>query len=119
MVAPVASALLHRLAEGDADALGDLFDRYGGLVNALVLHIIPDAEAADEILQAVFLQAWRDAGSQQGKDTPPVTWLCTMACGRALARLDAQQQVEGARPRCQPRSRAEHAAAAPLEPDVC
>jgi DNA-directed RNA polymerase specialized sigma24 family protein len=118
-MAPGASVLLHRLAEGDADALGELFDRYAGFVNALVLHIIPDIEAADEILQAVFLQAWHEAPSHLAGETTPVAWLCTMARSRALARLDSRQQAEGERSRRLRRSLAERSVAPSPGLDVC
>ena len=90
--------LIDRLARGDPQALADLYDRYAGIVNALALQILVDADSADEIVQAVFLQAWREAVSYDGRDGTPLAWLCAMARARALERLDWRRRATSITP---------------------
>jgi RNA polymerase sigma-70 factor, ECF subfamily len=55
---PETDILLERVAQGDAEALSLLFDKYARLVFSIglrVLHCEPDAE---ELVQEVFLQLW-------------------------------------------------------------
>ena len=52
-------ALLHLLASGDDEALGELYDRHGGSVYALAVRIVSDRGDAEDIVREVFSQAWR------------------------------------------------------------
>ena len=84
---PETSALIRRLVAGDHQALGALYDKYAGLVNALALRVLRDASEAEDIVQEVFVQAWRQAGRFDPARGTPEAWLCTMARSRALDRL--------------------------------
>jgi RNA polymerase sigma-70 factor (ECF subfamily) len=80
-------ALIRRLVAGDHEALGDLYDRYAGLVNALALRVLRDAAEAEDVVQEVFVQIWRQAGRFDPSRGSAEAWLCTMARTRALDRL--------------------------------
>jgi RNA polymerase sigma-70 factor (ECF subfamily) len=79
--------LLQRLAAGDAGALAEFFDRHAGLVNALALRILRDGADAEDVVQEVFLQAWRQAERFDPRRGTIEAWLCTIARTRALDRL--------------------------------
>jgi RNA polymerase sigma-70 factor (ECF subfamily) len=83
----VLPTLLSRLAGGDPLALGEFYDRFAGLVNALALRIVRDAAEAEDVVQEVFVQAWRQAARFDPSRGTPEAWLCTMARTRALDRL--------------------------------
>jgi RNA polymerase sigma-70 factor (ECF subfamily) len=87
MKPPVSSNLMDRLAAGEQAALGEFYDRYAGLVNALALRILRDGADAEDIVQEVFLQAWRQAARFDTARGTPEAWLCTIARSRALDRL--------------------------------
>jgi DNA-directed RNA polymerase specialized sigma24 family protein len=81
------NTLMDRLIEGDRSALGGLFDRYAGVVNALALRLLGNAACAEDLVRAVFVRAWREAASYDPTGGPPMAWLCAMARERALDRL--------------------------------
>jgi len=87
MSATGAEQLLERLAGGQSEALGDVFDRYGGFVNAVALRILRDATEAEDVVQEVFMQVWRQAARFDRSRGTPEAWLCTIARSRALDRL--------------------------------
>lgn len=87
MTATGAELLLERLASGQREALADCFDRYGGFVNAVALRILRDAAEAEDVVQEVFMQVWRQAARFDRSRGTPEAWLCTIARSRALDRL--------------------------------
>ncbi|MGH7635809.1 MAG: sigma factor, partial [Gemmatimonadaceae bacterium] len=53
--------LVQAIARGSADALGSLYDRHAGVVYALARRMLSRLEDAEEVVQDVFAQVWRDA----------------------------------------------------------
>jgi len=71
----------------DETALAALYDRYAGLVCATLNRILRDASAAEEILQDIFFQIWRNAGSFDPSRGSLPGWLIVAARNRAISRL--------------------------------
>jgi len=82
-----AEQLLQRLAAGERDALGELFDLHAGLVHGLALRVLRDPAEAEDVVQEVFVQVWRQADRFDPSRGRPEAWLCTIARTRALDRL--------------------------------
>ncbi len=92
---PSDAALMERLArERDVNALDKLYDRYSRLVYSVVLRILQQAASAEEIVQDVFLQLWRNAHLYDAGRGPLQPWLLTMARNRSLdfMRLKREKQ---------------------------
>jgi len=87
MLESPAETLLRRLVAGDHLALGEFYDRFAGLVNALALRIVRDGADAEDVVQEVFVQVWRQASRFDRSRGSVEAWLCTMARTRALDRL--------------------------------
>src|SRR5438270_1792645 len=57
---PDEAALIGRIRAGDETAMADLYDRYSGIVYGVALRVLGNTTAAEDVLQEVFLQLWRN-----------------------------------------------------------
>jgi RNA polymerase sigma-70 factor (ECF subfamily) len=85
--APDDAALLAQMSRGDEHALGIFYDRWEGAVRAMVLRVVREPAEADDVVEEVFWQAWRQAGRFEETRAGGGTWLLTIARSRALDRL--------------------------------
>jgi len=77
-------ALLDRIVSGDADALGDLYDRYGRPLFGMLYGMLPSPEAAEEVVQDVFHSAWREARSYRPERGTVRGWLLRIGRNAAI-----------------------------------
>ena len=73
-----------RLLAGDDSALGDCYDQYASFVYGLVLRVVRDAKAAEDITQDVFLNLWEKPDCFDPGKGALRTWLGTLAHRRAV-----------------------------------
>lgn len=78
---------LHRVAAGDREALGELYDRISPLVYGLALRILRNSADAEEVTLDVFTQVWRSAKRYDGRRGSVLAWLVTLTRSRAIDRL--------------------------------
>ena len=83
------SLLLDRIARADPDALAALYDRYASRVLGLTTRILSDPDEAEDVLQEVFLQVWREPRRFDAARGSVLTWLLVLARSRAIDRLRA------------------------------
>jgi RNA polymerase sigma-70 factor, ECF subfamily len=88
------ATLVHRLLQKDVSAFEQLYDRHSCPIYSLVLRILQQAGTAEEVVQDVFLQLWRNAAQYDVSRGPFVPWLFTLARNRALdtLRLKSERQ---------------------------
>lgn len=94
-------ALLTAVANGDRDALAELYRRHARWMLVRLQHRCGDPDVADSALQDAFVSVWRSAGryrpSPRGADTVDIGgWLWTIAVRRLvdlLRRRPAPQPV--------------------------
>ena len=81
--------LLNAIAECDEAALACLYDRHRLILFSLLLRILNSREEAEDVLQQVFLQIWRQAGDFEERRGQPLTWMIILARSRAFDRIRA------------------------------
>jgi RNA polymerase sigma-70 factor, ECF subfamily len=86
--------LIRGVAEGDNQALASLYDATSRTVYGLLLRILSDPSAAEEVLLDVYAQVWRQAGSYSAERGKPLAWLTTIARSRAIDRLRRGRQEQ-------------------------
>src|SRR5262249_62343126 len=81
------AVLMERMRGGDEGAVGQLYDRYSGIVYSVALRVLNDTGAAEDVLQEVFLQLWRNPGVFDSKRGSLGAWLAVIARNRAIDSL--------------------------------
>jgi len=84
------AALVTRLAGGDEDALGELYDRYGRAVYSLALRIVCDGATAEEVTQEAFVRLWRAAATFDPAKGTVHIWLLRITHNLALNQIRRQ-----------------------------
>lgn len=79
--------LLTRVAKGDQQAFGQLYDQSSTLLFTLAYRILSDREEAAELLQEVYLEVWRKIAKYDVGRGSPIAWLVTLTRSRAIDRL--------------------------------
>jgi RNA polymerase sigma-70 factor, ECF subfamily len=78
------SDLVDAMAAGNVHAMEILYDRYNRAVFSFALKMLGDREHAEELLQEVFLRAWRQAMRfSEGRGTY-ITWLLSITHNMAI-----------------------------------
>lgn len=97
---PTDVEVMERLADGEAQAVSLLYDRYARVVFSLALRMTRDRGAAEDLVQDVFVTAWRSAASFDPDKGALSTWLMTIAHRRCVDWLRARmgRPVETADP---------------------
>lgn len=91
------SFLIGRISAGDQEAFASFFDRHSAAVLGLVFRILGARAEAEEVLQEVFLQVWRQSDRYEPGRSTPRGWLLMVGRSRALDRLrrrDARDRHE-------------------------
>lgn len=83
--------LITRLQQRDGSAMGELYDRYGRLVYTVVLKIVRDPGAAEDLVQECFLRVWNRATIFDAQRGALGVWLATVARNQAVDYLRSVQ----------------------------
>ena len=76
--------LIGRIRRSDSAALAELYDATSGQVFGVILRIVGDRAAAEEITSDVFNQVWTQAGKFDDARGSLWSWLLLMARSRAI-----------------------------------
>ncbi len=81
--AALAEALM-RVGDGDRAALAEVYSQTCAKLFGICLRICCDRQAAEDVLQEVYLTVWKRASGFEPGRASPITWLATIARNRAI-----------------------------------
>ena len=81
------SSLLALVQSGDDKAMASLFDRYSKVVYSVALRVLRDPSAAEDVLQEVFMQIWRNPDSFTAARGSLGGWLSIVSRNRSIDSL--------------------------------
>ncbi|MDD7927401.1 RNA polymerase sigma factor [Actinomycetospora chibensis] len=78
------ATLLEQIGERSAEALAQLYDRFGRPAYSLARRICVDESLAEDVVQEAFLVVWRDPGRFDPDRGAVSSWLLTLVHHRAV-----------------------------------
>ena len=85
--------LLELSAAGDLDAFARFYDLMAPRVHGLALRVLRDPGYAEETVQEVFLQVWKQASGYSPKLGSVHSWVLTIAHRRAVDRVRSESSA--------------------------
>ncbi|MDQ3116434.1 MAG: sigma-70 family RNA polymerase sigma factor [Verrucomicrobiota bacterium] len=83
--------LMRAITDRHQTALCELYQRYGKTLKSVITRVVHEEAEADDVLQEIFLQIWKEAGNYSPKAGRPLGWVVTLARRRAIDRLRRRQ----------------------------
>lgn len=81
---PSDAGLVSAIASGDGSAMGQLYDRYSSVVYSIALRVLGDAGMAEDLLQEIFMQLWRNPMAFDSDRGALAPWLVAITRNRAI-----------------------------------
>jgi len=92
-------ALMRDISRQRHAALTELYGRHGRRLKAMIDSVVHEEAEADDVLQEILLQIWKEADHYSPKAGRPLGWIVTIARRRAIDRLRRRQAYSRARER--------------------
>jgi RNA polymerase sigma-70 factor (ECF subfamily) len=92
-------ALLRDISRRRHDALTELYGRHGQRLRGIIDSVVHEKAEADDVLQEILLQIWKEADHYSPKAGKPLGWMVTITRRRAIDRLRRRQAYSDARER--------------------
>jgi len=83
----VAQVTLKRIAAGDKSAVQDCLNNYGGLVWSLARRMSPNSNEAEDAVQEIFIDIWKNAARFDETQSSETTFVAMIARRRLIDRL--------------------------------
>src|ERR1700704_2557410 len=99
--APSDLELMLAIQAGEPEALSQLYDRYNGILKALILRVIHNEAEAEDLLQEIFMEIWKQSKNFSAQKGKPLGWMVTLARRRAIDGLRKKQAYARAGERLQ------------------
>jgi RNA polymerase sigma-70 factor (ECF subfamily) len=99
--APSDLDLMEGIQAENPEALSQLYDRYNGILKALILRVIHNEAEAEDLLQEIFMEIWSQAKNFSAQKGKPLGWMVTLARRRAIDGLRKKQAYARAEERLQ------------------
>ncbi len=76
--------LIERLKKRDGNAMAELYDRFGRLAYSVIVGIVRDGAAAEDLTQETFLRVWNRIQAFDSQRGALGAWLMAVARNRAI-----------------------------------
>jgi RNA polymerase sigma-70 factor (ECF subfamily) len=86
--------LLTRTKGGDQQAMTELFDQYSGMVYSVAMRVLNDPGQAEDVVQEIFFQVWRNPNAFVAGRGSLGAWLAVMARNRAIDSLRRRRPTD-------------------------
>jgi RNA polymerase sigma-70 factor (ECF subfamily) len=86
------SELLGRIARGDVDAIGTLYDRHASVAMSIALRIVRDRSEAEDVLHDAFVLVGERAGQYAADRGSVSSWLLTLVRNLAIDRARRRER---------------------------
>jgi RNA polymerase sigma-70 factor, ECF subfamily len=86
--------IVHKISSRERSAFDLLYDRYASIIFNLCVRILNDRNEAEDVMQEIFLQVWREAGRFDSSRASVKTWLFTIARSRSLDRYRSRKNIQ-------------------------
>src|SRR5262245_7687037 len=89
-----AAHLIQRVANQDREAFSQLYERFSTLIFTLAMRMLQIRSEAEDLLQEVFVQVWRQARSYSTERGSPEAWIINIARSRAIDKIRSIRRME-------------------------
>jgi RNA polymerase sigma-70 factor (ECF subfamily) len=86
--------LLAKIQRGDEPAMAVLFDRYSRIVYSVALRVLRETSAAEDVMQEIFMQVWRNPNSFVAAKGSLGGWLAVVARNRSIDTLRRKRPTD-------------------------
>ncbi len=83
----MAQPILKRIAIGEKNAVQEFLDAYGGLVWSLALRMVSNSDEAEDAVQEIFIDIWKNAFRYDENQASETTFVAMIARRRLIDRL--------------------------------
>ncbi len=84
--------LLREVGQGNRRSFEELYERFSGVLFSTAYRVLNNQEAAEDVLQDVFVQIWEKAALYDPARGKPMTWAITLTRNKAIDRLRSTQR---------------------------
>jgi len=79
-------ALMEAITDHRPEALNEFYSRHGGRLKSVIGNVVHEEGDADDVLQDILLQIWREADHYSPEAGKLLGWVVTLARPRAIDR---------------------------------
>ncbi len=80
-------AILQRIADGDPNAVQECLNKYGGLVWSIARKMLRNNEEAEDAVQEIFVDVWKNAGRFDESKASETTFIAMIARRRLIDKI--------------------------------
>ena len=88
------ASLLALVRTGNEQAMASLFDHYSSVVYSVALRVLRDPASAEDVLQEIFMQVWRNPDSFSATRGSLGGWLAVVSRNRSIDALRRKRPTD-------------------------